>query len=452
MTLSGITFSGLASGLDTQALIAALVAVEQRPIQLMQSRRAAMQSRIDLFSRFSTLLETLQSKASGLSETDSFISLKTTLSETGYFTATATGTAQAASHEIQVKALALTGRNGTVGYADSDTTTFGTGTIDITVGTTTTQVAIDAENNTLQGIVTAINESGAAVHASIIDDGSATPYRLVIEGDDSGAANALSVTVNLSGGAALTLDAALDRAAQDAEIVADGITIKRSTNDIEGAIQGVTLNLIHETATGQSIRLDVAVDQDAIQSDIQSFVDAYNAVFDFINQQARYDETIKSSGPLAGDTTLRTIQMRLQNVIVSQLSDDSLPIRSLGALGVELDNNGRLSIDTDKLEEALAGDLEQVALLFTHELEGVGVRLDDLIEQFTDPLEGMIQTRKDALRDVVENLDDSIERAQDRLDIFEENLVKRFAAFETLIGRLNAQGSFLTTQLGYGSG
>lgn len=447
MAAPDISFSGLASGIDTQALISALLAVEQRPIQLMQSRRTNTQNQVSLFNQFNSLLETLQSKASSLGDEDTFLSLKTTLSDTGFFTATAGGTAQAASHEIAVNTLAQTGREVTTGYADTTTTTFGTGTIDITVGTTVTNVSIDSSNNTLQGIVGAINSSGAEVHASIIDDGTSSPYRLVIEGDDTGLANDISVAINLSGGTALTLDSGLSRDGQDSQIVVDGITIDRDSNEIEGAIQGVTLNLIQQTDPGATVRLDVSVDNDTIKSRIQSFVDAYNGVVDFLNQQSRYNETNKTSGPLAGDSTLRSVQRQVQGVIVGQRSDTSLTIQSLAALGVELDNDGKLSIDDTTLNDALASNLDEVSAMFTDATEGVANQLDDLIDQITDPLEGPIKTRKDALQSVIDNLDDSIQRAQDRLDTYETTLVNKFAAFETLMGRLNSQGSFLTSQL-----
>lgn len=441
---SPITFGGLASGLDTNAIVSALVAVEQRQVTLLQTQKSTAQSKSDLFTKLKGLLDTLKTKSDALSSQSSVVAFSAKPGTDGFFTASADGTASAANYEVEVTALAQSGRKVTVGYADQNATSLGTGTLKVTVGTTTTNIAIDAAHATLGGIRDAINAANIGAKASIINDGSGSPYRLSIEGKDTGAANTLSIDASglTGGGATISFDNALNRTAQDAVVKIDGVTIKRGTNTIQNAIKGVTLTLSDETTS--AVKLAVSVNDTQTHRNIQDFVDAYNAVVGFANDQAKYDTTAKKSGPLSGDTTLRSLGRQLGSIISGRIEDTTQAVQSLRDAGVQLDNSGKLSIDSTKLDKALDDHLASVVNLFSNASQGIAKRMSTAVDRYTDSLDGLLKARQDGFSTTIKSLSDQIDRAQAHVDDFQQQMIIKFASLEQSMARLNQQGASLS--------
>ncbi|MFO0984888.1 MAG: flagellar filament capping protein FliD [Planctomycetota bacterium] len=441
---SSITFGGLASGLDTNAIVSALVSVEQRSVTALTTRKSALQSKADLFTRLKGLLDTLKSKADTLASADKVVAFSTSVSSDGYFKASASGAASAGTYDVEVTKLAQTARLVTNGYADSGTTTLGTGTLKITIAGTEHSIAIDSAHATLSGLKSAINDAGLQVKANIINDGSTNPYRLSIEGKDSGAANTVSIDASglTGGGASLTFDGTLERVAQDASVKIDGITVARSTNTIADAIPGVTLTLTSKTTS--ALKLSVSVDRDKTRKNIQDFVDAYNAVVGFKNDQSRYDTTAKKSGPLSGDTTLHSAARQLAAIISGQVGGDDTDVRSLAAAGVKLGSDGKLSIDSTKLDQALDTNLASVVKLFSNSTDGIAGKVSTAVDRYTDSIDGLIKARQDGLSSSIRDLEAQITKAQDHVDDFQQRMIQKFASLEQLMTRLNQQGASLS--------
>src|SRR5688500_10409741 len=136
-SISGISFGGLASGLDTKSLISQLLALEARPITALNTRKTLLTRQKTLFTELETKLNALKSAADALRTTSKFLDHKAAFDETGFFTATTASGAQAGSFDISVSALAKAEVSTSLGKADKATTAYGTGLLQITVGTTT---------------------------------------------------------------------------------------------------------------------------------------------------------------------------------------------------------------------------------------------------------------------------------------------------------------------------
>jgi flagellar hook-associated protein 2 len=464
MGLGQIQFGGLASGLDTSAIIDAILRLERRPLQLLEGRKDAEQEKISLLSTFEKLVEDLRSKAQDLVQANGFYAYALTEGTEGIATFALSDGALSGSHELSVTALASADRWAFDGVASS-TTPLGAGSIDFTYDGTSYSVAVASGSDTLDGIAAAINTAAdGAVTASVVNVGtsSAPSYRLVLAGNDTGAdftIQGLSVTgVALSGATNLT-------AASNAMATIDGLAVERSTNVFSDVLAGVSFTL---SGVG-STTFTVDSDPEGVKANVQSFVDAYNAVVDFIGTQSAYDPDSGPGGDLFGDASLHSVRAALQRALfdvpLATVQGDPLGYSTLGLVGVEVDADGRLSIDAATFDEKLEENLDALASLFIDDTDGLLTQLDEelalLLESqpAVDPLtmtpilnpatgqqiliEGLFDRRRGTIQAGISGIDDEIERLEYRLEKLEESLVQRFANLEQVISGLNAQGAYL---------
>jgi len=233
-------------------------------------------------------------------------------------------------------------------------------------GSFETTIDITGENNTLEGLRDAINNAGAGVKAVIINDGSEiNPYHLLISSSHSGMAGKMIVEPNLSGGEDLTFTTTVHP--QDA-IVSMGdknpTLITDSSNSMDEVIPGLTLNLVSADST-KTVQVNVEADLETIKQDIVNFVDAYNDIVDFTNTQQSYDtDTNTKGGALFGQMGLMNVRNDLRNAITDPI-ESSGSITSIFQIGVNVDLNGKLTLNETELDEVLRNDLEGVKNLFS---------------------------------------------------------------------------------------
>jgi len=150
----------------------------------------------------------------------------------------------------------------------------------------------------------------------------------------------------------------------DASIIVDGVTTTSTKNTVEDVIPGVTLNLLKADAD-TTITLKVDRDLDAIMEKISAFVDAYNEVKTYIQQQQSYDQDKeKTGGILFGDGTLSSVKSDITFTLIQSVWGVSSEYSMMGLVGINLDNEGQLSIDSDKLEGYLKTNFNDVRNLF----------------------------------------------------------------------------------------
>ncbi len=201
----GITSAtGLISGINFNEVVSQLAELESRPIQLLQSKKADLQTVSAELSTLGVKLSGLQSAASSLSSLSNFnasaISVTKTTAGVELLSATVDSTAIAGTSQVQVNQLAQAHSIAAQGFVDDDTTAVASaaGTFKFKVGTAGAVTSVNVTTSTtLVQLRDAINNANGSVNASIINDGSGSnPYRLVLTANDSGAANAVSITEN----------------------------------------------------------------------------------------------------------------------------------------------------------------------------------------------------------------------------------------------------------------
>src|SRR5690606_32189991 len=232
---------------------------------------------------------------------------------------------------------------------------------------------IDA-NTTLDDLVARLNQAdafqggGRTATASLVDG------RIVVQ-DDAGGESRLALTVvahNEGGG---TLDfgtfavTEAGRSRQladgaDAELEIDGVYVRRSSNAISDAVPGLTFNLLHADPAA-TVDVGVTRDLDAAKSTIEEFVNAFNAVVDYVKEQSAPVPQGQPRRPFSGDAVARSVLGQLRRAM-----DVTLPAGAPGAptrlsdIGIEIDRDGRYQLNTEKLQAALEADATAVARLF----------------------------------------------------------------------------------------
>ncbi|MDG1499201.1 MAG: flagellar filament capping protein FliD [Planctomycetota bacterium] len=455
MTTS-LSFGGLASGLDTTAIINALVGAEAIPITLEEGKQATEEAKLSLMSNFEGLVKTLQDKADEMKSISTFLSHIVTPSTEGYANFTVTGAPTAGSHTLEVLALAAAEKWGSNGFADPDTTQLDGGSISFDYGGTAYSVVVDPASSTLNDIASAINaQAGDAVSATVINTGTdlSPSYELVMTGKDTGEDFALeNMNVTGFGNGPLDFGSSPLVAASNASLVVDGLTVERSDNDFSGVVPGITIDAIAVTNT--PITFGVTVDQDAVKEKMKEFIDAYNAVSSFIQVQSRFSEDDGAEGELFGDKILQTVNSKLYSGFIaadpSAVIADTEGYSAISLLGLEIDQNGNLTMDEEEFGEKLSGNIELFADFFGNETTGAFAKLSGELDYLLDstgtdfngdPLDGLFAIRKEGLNSKISDFKDRIEDMNYRLDKFEGALVTKYAALEVLMAKLQVQGN-----------
>jgi len=384
---------GVGSNLDVNGIVTSLMSIEQRPLTLLNNKEASFQAKLSAYGVLRAALSTFQGTVSALQSAASSPAFSATSSDSTIVTASAANSGAAGIYSLDVLQLAQRQSIVTAGQVSSSaligdgsptTLTFDFGTIAggtvtdgvysgatfTASGATSRTVTIDSTNNTLQGIRDAVNSADIGVKASIVKDGSSSPYRLVLQSESGGAAN--SVRIGVTGSAAIesllgydasgTQNMTQTLAAQDSEVMINGVTVTSDNLTIDDAIDGAAFNLKKVgTAT-----VTIGQDNAAISKSIDAFVKSYNELNSSIRSLTGYNADTKQGGALLGDGAARSIQARLRGLLGATLSGTiEGDIRTLTQVGISFQRDGSLLLDSSKLQSALTADTDGVLRLFS---------------------------------------------------------------------------------------
>ncbi|NMB74015.1 MAG: flagellar filament capping protein FliD [Myxococcales bacterium] len=433
---------GIFSGLDTNSIIEQLVALERIPIQNLQKKQETINTQKSLLSEISSALTELKTLLSGMDRTSEVLAYTAQSSDESVLRASASGSASPGVYSIQVLQRARAEQDRSVAFASADAEVKA-GSIEITVGSADPVTVAIEEGMTLADVAYAINQSGAAVNAAVIDTGSSA--YLTIYARDTGyegvADDALVIAESYTGSTGQELSLTQTVQAQNAQIVFDGLTVERRENRITDVVAGLTLDVLDDT--GQpTVEITVLGDTETIKGRVQGFVDAYNKVVSLLHSQFVRDAD-GGVGVMFGDSTLRSLLSRLQLAAGEPVSQSGSDIATLYQIGLKTGSDGTLSVDAVTLDAALAEDPSGVAGLFAEESTGLADRMSGLVTEFTDVVSGILVERQEGLDTRYENLEDQIARMEQRVEDYEKLLVQQFTYLETVISQLKAQQTSL---------
>lgn len=466
---SPLSSSGVGSGgLDVTAIVTALMKVKRAPVDKLDAREKTQNAKISALGNIKSLIATFQSAAAALgsSSGNKFSAYKTTSSDTAKLTASADSTAAAGNYSINITTLAQSqklvaaGRaSKTTAISDGTATTvsfeFGTisgGTLTngIYTGATftagaggTTNVVIDGTNNTLEGVRDAINAADFGVTASIINDGSGTPYRLALSSDTSGVSNSIRITTSGGDGTINTLlgynpagtqNLTQSAAAQNAVFNVNGVSVSKTSNSVTDAIDGVSLSL--NQVTSSAVTLTVARDPAAVVDAATAFVKAYNDLSTALKTATKF----KSGSALEGDVTLRQLQSQLREVAASAVAGGTST--NLYQAGITFSSDGKMQLNSTTLTAALATDYDDIAHLFSS-ASGYATQYETLTASAINT-GGVIPTQITAIQNDVTRIGTERLSWESRLTVLEAQYRKQFSNLNALLGSINQTSNYLT--------
>ncbi len=434
---------GLVSGIDTTALIEAITATATIPLQSMEYQLDVFEAQREKIAGMSNQLTGISDFLKGMDTLSEFSRFNATTAEDSPFTVTANESAIPGAYDVEVVALAASETEvSDIGWATADEAgAFGEGDLSITYGGVVSQVTIDDTNNDPTSVAAAISAIDG-VNAYIIDTGDgATPFKLVIQGEDTGATNTLSVdTTALTGGTGNQPTFTQTTAAADSEIVVNTMSIFSETNTVT-AMPGLTMTLTQEDP-GQQHTITVGRDTEAIEADVQEFVDLYNGFVDYYDTASVFNADLGIRGPLASDATARRVVDGMADLVSSQYTVDG-DLEIFAQIGIETGSDGKLTLDTEQLGEALADNFDDVAALFNDAngpAQAMIERIDDLYVSEDD---GTLQSRTESLEASIDTQQSRIETQQKYIDSYVERLRTKFTAMEVAMSNFQSTSMYL---------
>ena len=463
------------TGIDVNAVVTALMSIERQPITRLTAKETGVQAKITALGLIKSKVDAFQTavKALGSSNSSSLSAFKATASDTTIFSASASSTAVAGTYDLVVTKLAQSQKLVAVGQTSSTsaisngvatTVTFDFGTIsggtltsgvysDATYtsnGVAIPSITIDGTNNTLAGIRDAINAAAMGVTASIINDGSGTPYRLSLSSNSSGVSKSLKITTSGGDGTINTLLAhdpgglpaaqhlVQNVAAQNANFTVNGIAINKTSNSVTEAIDGVTLTL--SKVTTSPVTLTVARDTTAVTDAVTAFVKAYNDVYSAAKNSAAY----KSKSALEGDATLRSIQAELRGIAAAAVTGGTLT--QLFEAGLSFTATGTLQLDSAKLSSAMGTNFNDVAQLF-NSATGYATKFEAWAKTAL-AVDGTFVTKTTGFNNSIKDIGTQRDTLELRMTSLERQYRTTFSNLNVMLSSMSQTSSYLSRQLG----
>lgn len=440
-----LTSMGVGSGIDVGTLVTTLVNAKKKPQQdQITSQSALANTQLSALGQVGAALSALQSAMAPLTDGSAFNARTVSSGDSTVLAASANGSPVSGNYRIVVSQLATSLKASSGAFADANTKV-GTGTLTLAVGGQSMSLSLDAGNNSLAQIRDAINKASdnPGVSATIVNGSDGA--HLVLSGTRTGAANGF--TVSSSGGdgglAALSYDAAASSGnalsvittAQDAEYTIDGLAGRSAGNSISSAIDGLTLNL---AKVGEST-LAVANDSSKATSALTNLVNTYNSFVGIYQNLTRYDATSGTAGAMLGDATLNSINSTLSRIIGGTANG-----ATLSSIGISLQVDGTLKLDSGKLAGALGDGGRQVGNLFGGD-NGFAAQLNTRLNSWVGS-SGVLANRTDSIGQQLKDLTTQQATLDSRMADLTARYQAQFSALDTLMSKLNSTSSYLQQQ------
>lgn len=477
---SSITSLGIGSGLQANDIVSKLVALESQPITDLQTASAKVQTKISAYGAIQSAVSSVRDAVRTLTSSDIWGATTATSADATSVAATTSSGAQTGTYSVDVTALAKPQSVVSATALASSSSLVGAGTLNISLGTwsnsnstftpnagaTAVQITVTA-TDTLASVRDKINSSNSGVKASIITDSSGA--RLVMQSATTGEANGFQITstdadggnTDATGLSALAYDPSsatsgttLTQAASDATATINNIPVKSATNTLSDVVSGLTITL-GKVTTGPGITtgpINITVTQDtaAITKAITDFATAYSTMASLIKEDTKYDDSTKTAGVLQGDSGALSVQTQFRQILGSQSGNSSM-FTTLSSVGLEIQTDGTLKVNTTKLTSAMA-NVGDVKKLFANAdstdstKDGVMTKLRTLTNDLLAS-DGLLTSRTAGLTQTITDNQERQDTMQARVDLYEKRLKAQYASLDTIMANLNSTSSYVTQMI-----
>ncbi len=464
---------GKGSGIDIIKLARDLTDVEKAPRESkLNASIEASEAKISGLAVLKFNVQLLIDQFNSLNDASELATPTATSSDITKVSVTATdGSALSGISDIGVTALAAAQRNKSNQYT-STTQSVNSGnafTLTVTPGTgTATNVSIEAGNDTPQGIVNAINAANAGVNATLLaEDSSGSNYRIMLDGA-TGAANSFTISSTL-GDSDLgfhdttngnTTDNSGLKSLQnpaDAALTYNGVSITRTSNNLNDVIPGVTLSLNATHSGGATTSVNVVSDQTTLKTKLQDLVTLYNDVKFALDELSNVDsEEEEVGGALAGDlATIRTVRDTIYQAVTQDSSTPSGNIKAMRDIGVSVDREGKLIFTESTYDTVAASNFDDISTMLSagnnnqsrYDGQSQGLATDAVIklETLTDSISGIFVTRTASAQTAIKRYEADLQTLETRMEAVYQRYLQQFTVMESLVNTLNSTRESMAT-------
>ena len=462
--MATISSPGVGSQLDVKSIVTQLVALEKRPLDGLKLQAATVQTKVSAFGQIKSLVSALADAAGTLNSLTTYNAVSTRSSNTAAVTASAIGGTAANSFSIKVDSLAkaqstASGALLPVGGA------LGQGTLRLQLGKWTlvpvsftpqssagpVDIVVSA-SDTVSDVASKINGSSAGVSATVLND--ASGQRLLLRSRSTGEAAGFEMSVAADGDGNTADAAGLSRLVvgstiqygADAKIKVNDIPVSSGTNTFADVVSGVTLTAVATTST--DVDITVEPNRTVLKDAVDSFVKAFNAINQMLNELTKYDPATKAAGLLQGDSTAIGLQNALRGILQSTTTGSTY--KRLADIGITQQLGGGLAVAGAKLDAALANG-DEVKKLF--KADNGNVLTNGVAMKFKAFSTGLLAT--DGL---FSSKDASLKRSLDlnareqtqvnaKAARVEASLYRRYNALDVQLNSLSSLNSYITQQV-----
>ncbi|WP_429108002.1 flagellar filament capping protein FliD [Aeromonas media] len=454
--MAAITSAGAGSGIDLESVISA--SLNARKAQLQQpitTKKTNTQITLSGVGQLKSAIASYVTTLKDMAKTDAFNKRAVNITQdkdNPILKVESKAGSSNGQYNITVNKLATTSKF--EGTFDSSTDALITedGTLTFKAGDKTFSVDVKA-GDSLQSVRKRINNNGDnfGLTANIINtsDGKA---KLVMDSGVSGTGKDLQISGSTPGlsGFVSALQQVGDPAS-DAEIEVDGNKLTSATNTFDGTIMGLKLTILRESdkdadGNAKSNKVDVTTDKNGIKTMVKSFIDGYNTLVSKADALGKRNSIVAGQskddgGALAGDSVTRSVVNQMSSILITP-SDNSNVFDTIFQLGIKMDNKGVLSLDSEKFDEALDKNFEQVVAIFGGE-KGVAGQLAASLEDYSKT-GGLLAQREDSLNSDLRTLAQKESDASAQLVKYEASLRARYGGLDTLLAKMNQSASYLS--------
>ncbi|EMA2481072.1 flagellar filament capping protein FliD [Vibrio fluvialis] len=416
--------------------------------QRYQTQSTQYQSQLTALGKVETALRAFRTAITEMnSSTSSIVKNSATVSQEGYFSATADANALAGSYQVFVEQVATAHQVSASMPANLDATTQvpTTGTMDFTINGETMTLdlsTLDSDGDgvaTMADLVSAINNdsNNPGVNATLVRSNGQTYFML--SSTETGVAN--SVNVSVSGTGQTWFEDALTNlneisAPQDAVIwlgaQGTGLQLTNSSNTFEGVINGVDLTVTKAQTSGEApLSLAVGADQEGTKEQMNKIIEAYNSLMKTIDTYTSIGGEDSQRGVLASDPTIRSIESQLKTLVRGEFEG-----MRLSDLGIEISRDGTMKIDADKFEDAQTTNTAALESFFNGDGNLLD-SLDSLLDPYLQFSNGLFKSRKDALQQNISRIEDKQTALERKYDMAYDRYLKQFTQMNQLITKMN---------------
>jgi flagellar hook-associated protein 2 len=446
---------GIGSGINTSQLVADLVAAARDPKQsVIDSSATTNNARISALASAKSSLSTFSTALSDLLKSTDYsgqpVSNDETIATVGLITG-GVPTGLPAQLEVRQLAKAQVLQSAPLSAASA---TAGTGTLTLTVGATSVDVTLASPANTLADLASAINSKKAGVTASVVTDTNGA--RLVLKGT-TGADQAFTLIAGPDADADLqrfTFDGAAggmtkSQSAQNALITLDNVDMEFTSNEVTTAVPFVRIDL-NKAAPGTLVTLATNQPTATMSQLVQEYVQAYNTLKTALNASTAAPVSGSGGGVLSGDGGIRDMSNHLGRLVNTTLSSDGV-YKTLADLGVSTNRDGTLTLDTKRLDAAIAANPEAVTQMLNPAVPdadhpGIAGALKSVTD-YLNATNGPLASSASIYDKLKASLADRQERLDEQMGSYEERLTLTYTAMQTKLLALRATQSYLTQQI-----